>query len=266
MSSSQRPYIEFGVLVLGASILAFFFAIVVFLFGIDYLNAYLALAGMGSALIGAIGVIFLFLSGTLTFDPRSFSKLAPPSIFYTGLSLIIFSFVDAFIPRYFSVQLFGFPLASLLDGLTLSQVVQVGFVFTIGEAIMEELLRMGVANVIIRFVDPKISWFVAPAGLFLLFFVIHIPAYHFDVPILFSLGIGPGAIITIFDMRTMDGLTGVLSHAINNGAAWAVTSSILVLPQFALVVTVAVVPSVLALQLMLPVLTRSSRLHLGRSR
>ncbi len=274
MPDSRRPFVEFGGLVLGATVLAFFFAVVIFLFGIDYLNVYLALAGLGSGFIGLFGLGMLFISGTLKPDMRSFSQLVPPSFFYTGLSLIIFVFVDAFVPRYFSVQFLGFPLYSVLNGLSIGQLVQVGLVFTVGEAVMEELLRMGVANIVIKYVDVSLSWLAAPVAVGALFFIIHIPAYGYDLPILLSLAIGPGAIITVFDIRSRDGLTGILSHAINNGSAWAVTSSILVIPGLGvaapLEVGALVVPAALALQL---VVARSvprrrgvaTLLHLGRS-
>ncbi|GEM_PF-2736368 len=205
-----------------ATYIGYLLLVIIFLFGLDYGNADLALIGIGSAFIGFVGQKLTDMSKTLKDDTRSASVIFPEVFKWVAISMAVFVFLDAFVPHFFSITFVGIPVNSVFSTLGPSSFFSIGLIFTEAESVMEELLcRGGVTNLVMKYTRVPIFAFFA-SGFF--FGVIHIPAYGLDMPILIILG-SAGVVFAVADYWTQDIITSMIAHALNNFAAWFATAS-----------------------------------------
>jgi Type II CAAX prenyl endopeptidase Rce1-like len=238
LSAESRPLIPLGTPAKFFIVMSFLVLAGLFFFGLDYGDVMFSLVAIGAVMIGVIGWTISDIDKTQRDDHRSAGRYAGQTLKWVGIMLGAFAMLDAFVPKFFTLQFFGYPLAATLSAATISPVdfLSVGLVFTNAEAVMEELLwGLGLVNAV-----PKYSMLKGmPAAFFAAviagasFGGLHIPAYGFEWAVIAILGLAR-FIFTIGDYQVQDVLPSMISHAANNTLAWFATASVLVGWNFAL--------------------------------
>lgn len=221
----QLPLIRVGPLAEWLINGAYFLGIITFLAGLDFHNVELMGVAFGSVMIGMIGQRVAQNVGAAKDDGRRPSTYLPSVLKWVGYDLAAFAFADAFVPHFFdSMQFLGFPVASDLaaSGIAVSSVLSIGLVFTNTEAVMEELgFRVGLANGLLKALRltsvPGLIFVALLDGV--LFGAAHVFAYGPNLPVLVILG-SAGTVFTVGAFRTMEALTSIMAHMINNTVAW----------------------------------------------
>lgn len=219
----MEGYVRIGPHARAALYGALFMDAITFLFGLDYGDTLLAMVAMGSAMLGLVSLAILHVSGTEREQQGAGGRLEP-IIRWIAYSLGAFALLDAFVPRFFSLQFLGLPLASSLTASSIpaSDYISIGLIFTMSEAVVEGLLyQVAIVNASLKFLragSVLVALFAAGISGFL-FGVSHIPAYGLDGPVLTILGLA-GVVLATGAIRTGEAITPVVPHVINNFFAW----------------------------------------------